>query len=1208
MTPIRSLFSARRPIDRRIEKVIDYAAQEDKRLLAEIEEYEATLNVEDCLRKFLENYQFAVEGQEVAEIGVWLSGFYGSGKSSFTKYLGLALDPERKVAGRPFIDLFCERLRSNPLKALLRAVATKAPTAVIFLDLGAEQSAASPATAVSTVLYWKVLQQLGYSREKKLAQLELTLEQRGRWDEFLKLYSERWHEEWENIHNDPLLGNARAAQVVPQVLPEDFPTPESFGQLRFEEAASIRHRAEEIIALVRKRTGKPNLLILIDEAGQYVASRGELILNLDGLVRDFKELGRGKVWMVATGQQTLTEIVSKALYNSAELNKLQARFPVSIELDARDIKEITYRRLLTKSLEGEAQLKAMFQANGQALCSHTRLTGTSLFRGDPNADTFVQFYPFLPQQFDLLMALIRALARSTGGIGLRSAIKVIQDVLVDVNRLLPPGATRLADRPVGALACVDDLYDILRTDIAKVLGHVVSAVDRTATIFGAQHLAVRVAKAIAVLQNLDDFPCNADNAAALLYPSVGSASLLPEVREILRRMLAEREIGLVEDPKAHGYAFLSDKVLPWQKKRGEMSVTSGDTNRIRNEVLAEVFTPQPSTRLEGTKEVKAAVRSGKFLVVGDGEDITFRLEWVDDARWETRRAELLTETTSLPEWNQAIAWLARSSDTVEDLLPEIYRSQTIAQAIDERNADRDEAQFLRAELKQADTQRGEVKRLLSQALMGGTLVFRGQPTPAMEAGLTVDAAARAVLGKAAGNVFSYYHLAPIRASTDLAAQFSSVERLDHMPTERDPLHLVVKKAGTCRVDSTIPVLAETLRAFRNQLDQTGSGRLLGGALQDLFSGPPYGWSKDTIRYLFAALLAAGEVEFHVAAGTLRVLGPQAAEACKNAMSFAKVGIALRNAPPDPEALDRAARLLEELFGGQVLPLEDAISREVRRKLPELLDTVGALPDKLRLLGLPGENRALALKASLTSALSGDAADATAILGARGATLAEDTRWARDVALSFEHGAEGDVQAANRVRSAVDELETLFPGQGRTLVPSKDAGVLAEALSSERFFERLPDVRAVTARALERARDVSAQTRSELQQSVAEAAQRLEAHPKWPLLGDEARAQLMDRLRSVLPVPAPSPLDDLRALWVRRVGLAALEQDLLADLQERLPRVVEPSAEAEVQSVSWAELTPSASIGSIVELADWLLRVRSRLEAILATGKHIHIGD
>ena len=94
---IRQVFSPRRPIDRTIEKVIDYYAQGEDRLAREIAEYEVTDNIESCFRKFLDVFGDGVRGGQVTEVGIWVSGFYGSGKSSFTKYLGAAIDPSRKV-------------------------------------------------------------------------------------------------------------------------------------------------------------------------------------------------------------------------------------------------------------------------------------------------------------------------------------------------------------------------------------------------------------------------------------------------------------------------------------------------------------------------------------------------------------------------------------------------------------------------------------------------------------------------------------------------------------------------------------------------------------------------------------------------------------------------------------------------------------------------------------------------------------------------------------------------------------------------------------------------------------------------------------------------------------------------------------------------------------------------------------------------------
>ena len=114
--------------------------------------------------------------------------------------------------------------------------------------------------------------------------------------------------------------------------------------MRFE-----NERVKEMIDIVRERSGKQYVIFIIDEVGQYVASRPNLILNLDGLAKNLKNIGDGKVWIIGTAQQTLTEDDPRAALNSPELYKLKDRFPIQIDLESSDIKEICYRRLLGKS-------------------------------------------------------------------------------------------------------------------------------------------------------------------------------------------------------------------------------------------------------------------------------------------------------------------------------------------------------------------------------------------------------------------------------------------------------------------------------------------------------------------------------------------------------------------------------------------------------------------------------------------------------------------------------------------------------------------------------------------------------------------------------------------------------------------------------------------------------------------------------------------
>lgn len=1221
---IRQVFSPRKPIDRPIEKVIDYYAQEDDRLCREIEEYEITDNIESCFRKFLDVFGEGVRGGQVTEVGIWVSGFYGSGKSSFTKYLGAALDPSRAVQGKPFLDLLCERFPRNEIPATLRTVSKKHPITVVLLDLGSEQLAESAAAPVSSVLYWKVLQWAGFSKEKKTAQLEFTLDRRGKYDEFKQKYKNRYNGEWDEIHSDPLIAVARAAEIIPEVLPEDFPTPESFRSLRFEEARDMRDLASEIIDICKRNNGRENILLLIDEAGQYVAPSGRLILNLDGLARNLKELGKGKVWIAATGQQTLSEIVEKAAHNSAELNKLRDRFPISIHLDASDIREITHRRLLDKSENGRKHLELIFREHGQSTLTHTRLRGTALFKGDPDSETFTRLYPFLPQHFDLLLELIRTLARSTGGIGLRSAIRVIQDVLVDRSRVLGADTPKLADREIGFLACVDDFYDTLRVDIAKVLPHVIGGVDKTVKIFGVDSMEVRVAKAVAALQPVETFPRTAENISALLYRKVGSPPLIDDVREALSKLISEKECGLIEDPQVGGFVFLSDAVKPIRDKRNSYAPTAGECVRARIEVLKQgagdhtMFSVQPAARLESNKEVKSSVKLGRTPVVGGSEDVELRLEFVEPELWGAKREDFLISSNNQIELKNSVVLLVKNDDIVEEMLPEIVRSDKVLGEVDERSADHVVAQYLRAERRLLEISRERTAAAIEKAMLEGVFIFRGKPTPVREAGGTLEAAVRSILSDAIREVFPHYHLAPIRPSTDAAAKFLGAERMDRITKDLDPLGLVVKVKGAPRVDTSTPALAEALRMFETKAAESGSGRLQGSWLQEVFSAPPYGWTKDTVRYLFAALLRSGEIEFHIpgSSGPVRTAGPQAVEAVKSTFSFNRIGISSRDAKMPPEALDRAARRLEKLFGDEVWPLEDHISRSVRRHIPDLLEKLGSLPDRLRLLGLSGESRSKRLLADAADLMKGDAGGAASVLGGVECALLDEIKWAKAVFEVLESGAEADVQHARSVLNSATDLERLLAGSTNDLLSLEDSMAVEEVLSSERFHERLPELRSVIRSAEDRMKTRYAVDRAAYESNLKKALNELETEPDWAKLLEEDREEIAARLVCDMPETAENgvPVELLQTILVARRTLPGLIEDLKSEIKRRRPIESEPDPEIDggggeppgEEVVEAAALVQSAIIATVDDLDFWLASIREKLAGFLRANKRIRI--
>ena len=226
---IKQLFDPSKNINRSIEKVITYGVSQEARLKSEISEYVVTDSIDQQFENLLLKMEAAMDIGGENEVGVWVSGFYGSGKSSFTKYLGLAFDDRITIDGVPFIQHLKDRLKRQQTKSLLSNVAKRFPAAVLMLDLASEQVAGATMEEVSTVLFYKVLQWAGYSRNLKVAALERRLKKEGRYNEFLDAFKEAaGGEDWNNYRNDELVVDSLIPEIAHKLYPTLFKTQTSF--------------------------------------------------------------------------------------------------------------------------------------------------------------------------------------------------------------------------------------------------------------------------------------------------------------------------------------------------------------------------------------------------------------------------------------------------------------------------------------------------------------------------------------------------------------------------------------------------------------------------------------------------------------------------------------------------------------------------------------------------------------------------------------------------------------------------------------------------------------------------------------------------------------------------------------------------------------------------------------------------------------------
>jgi hypothetical protein len=1189
---IKQLFDPAKNIYRTIEKVITYGAAQEARLRAEISEYVVTDSIDEQCQRLLSKMQLAMETGGANEIGVWVSGFYGSGKSSFTKYLGLALDQSIKLDGSPFLKHLQDRLKQPQTRALLAKVATQYPAGVVLLDLASEMLAGATMVDVSTVLYYKVLQWAGYSRNLKVAALERRLKKDKRFPEFTKKIQEQLGVSWSEAQNDPLVTDSVVPEIAHAMYPVLFKSPTAFST----ETADIKRfeneRVKEMIDIAREHTGKQYLIFIIDEVGQYVGSRQNLILNLDGLAKNLKAIGEGKVWVVGTAQQTLTEDAPQAALNSPHLYKLKDRFPIQIDLESSDIKEICHERLLGKSPEGDKILGERFDKHGQALRYNTKLENARYYDSDFDRSTFIKLYPFLPAHFDILLHLLGQLAKSTGGIGLRSAIKVIQDILVEGTK----GDGPVADRPVGWLATTVTIYDSLERDIRRTHPSIDKGVGKVAIRFPGSPLHQEIGKTVAVLQILGNMPVTVQNVSSLMHSGDDNPSRRDHVEAAVKELIADAFVPFGE--KDGNLCFLSEKLKDIDQERGQIALRSAEIRRIFNGALRDVFKPPPATKLHNslvvTTGLKSMVGSVVSALAGERETVQTVVELVEPADYEQARIRLVDESRQKSS-SSTIYLLGRNTPEISTQIGEIYRSEEIARRHN-HDPDQEVKEYCTAQGDRAAKLAGDVQKALKQSLKQGSFIFRVDTTAVENLDADVLEAGKSYLLGVAEQVFDRYGEAPVRADTALAEKFLRVGDLRAITSALDPLGLVQVSGGVPQIKSDHKALV----SIRDYIDRNGT--VEGKRLIEHFTSAPFGWSQDTLRYLLAALLVGGEIKLKVAGREVTVNGQLAIDALRTNNGFKPVGVALRIQRPSTAILARAADRLSDLIGETVIPLENEIGKATTRHFPQFQHRFGPLAEKLDALELPGGDSVRSLCQEIADVLLTDASDAPQRLGAEESSLYDGLKSAAQVEVALKQGLEPTVR---QLRTYQREIEALpgsgIPGDLRQDV-AEDLDLVGKRLAQDDFYKHAADLNTTLTR-VEAHTWKAADRLAEAQSTRIKDAQRaLQQLPEWGELTQEEQSQQFGQLEALAIAPEHD-LAGLKKLLAQEYVLASRVTDLQKQIeqlgrQRRLHRLDQEKKEAAKAGtkVSRALKIPAAvtSAGQLDELIRRLQTLKEEL--------------
>lgn len=499
---LRDIFV--KPIDRPIEGVIK--ADDESSLVSEFEEYVLTPEVARNLDAFIDAYN-SYRGAN----GVWISGFFGSGKSHLLKILSYLLE-NRPIGSSTALEIFLPKCEDEMLKGAIGKAAAVPSKSVLFnIDQKADIISKTETDALLAV-FMKVFDDMcGYcGKLGYVAQFERELDKEGVYEGFKAAYRGIAGLGWNEGRERPVFQAKNISKAYAQV-----------AGISEEQAQGVleKHRAqykvsiEDFAELVREyidRQGKHfRLNFFVDEVGQYIAGSVKLMTNLQTIAESLATRCQGRAWLVVTAQEDMNALVGEMNKQQAnDFSKILARFANKLHLTSMNVEKVIQKRLLDKNQSGKEVLKGIYEAqrnNFRTLFDFA--DGGQTYHNYRDEVHFLDSYPFVPYQYPLFQLVIKNLSDHNAfegkhsSVGERSMLGVFREVAIN-----------LADRKVGELAPFDFMFEGIRTVLKSGIQNAVQMAE--------QHLgdpfSVRVLKVLFMVKYVREFKPTIRNLCVLL--------------------------------------------------------------------------------------------------------------------------------------------------------------------------------------------------------------------------------------------------------------------------------------------------------------------------------------------------------------------------------------------------------------------------------------------------------------------------------------------------------------------------------------------------------------------------------------------------------------------------------------------------------------------------------------------------------------------
>ncbi|MER7591797.1 BREX system P-loop protein BrxC [Micromonospora sp. NPDC127501] len=570
-------------IQRPIEGVIK--ADDAAHLGTEVDEYVLTNEAAKGLEILLEEYTSYTNAN-----GVWISGFFGSGKSHMLKMLAHLLgDVEGQDYPRQNVsDSFRAKTPDAFLPGLLdKAERIPAKSLLFNIDQKATLISKDQTDALLKVFVKVFDESRGYyGNQGHVARFERDLDNRGQYEAFKEAFERIAGIPWTQGREQSALEGLSIDRAFAEV--NGAAADGIIKQYSGSYSVSIEDFADEVKVWLDKQ-GERNfrLNFFVDEVGQFIGSDTKLMLNLQTIAESLNTKCAGRSWVFVTSQEDMEKVIGdRTRRQGNDFSKIQARFKTRLKLTSADVEEVIRKRLLDKNDAGVGALSKIYadqHANFKTLFDF--VDGAKTYRNYTDEAHFVGTYPFVSYQFPLFQAAIEGISDHNvfegrnSSVGERSMLGVVQQVAKDIGNV-----------DVGQLATFDSMFAGIRASLKSAAQRSIDVAERNLD----NQLAVRLLKALFLVKYVESFQATPRNLTVLVYGRFGLdlPALSEEVKEALT--LLESQTYIRRNGNAYEYLTNEEQVIEEEIKNVDIDtsevsarlfkILSGDvikTNKIR---------------------------------------------------------------------------------------------------------------------------------------------------------------------------------------------------------------------------------------------------------------------------------------------------------------------------------------------------------------------------------------------------------------------------------------------------------------------------------------------------------------------------------------------------------------------------------------------------------------------------------------------------